>query len=98
MNNQFTISSRTVYTIHSAHGKIECEGLKGLESHVEATLGAFIDRMHSDHTGNFIKDKMRDFDYIAKNAEDLKVILALRDAVEGIKNPKPDCECDDDDR
>lgn len=98
MNNEFNITSRIVYTIESAHGKIECEGIKGLESHAEATLGAFIDRMHSDHTGNFIKDKMRDFDYITKNAEDLKVILALRDAVEEIKNPKPDCECGDYDR
>lgn len=98
MNNEFNISSRIIYTIESAHGKIECEGIKGLESHVEATLGAFIDRMHSDHTGNLIKDKMRDFDYITKNAEDLKTILALRDSVEEIKNPKPYCECDDDDR
>ena len=98
MSNQFTISSRIVYTIESAHGNIECEGLKGLESHVDDTLGAFIDRMHSDHTGNFIKDKIRDFEYIAKHAEDLKVILALREAVEEIKNPKTDCECNDDDR
>lgn len=94
---KFTISSETIYTIKSAHGVIECKGYAKLKEHGENLLGAFIDRMHSDHTGNFIRDKMKSHTFIMENSADLKTIFALQDAIASLNpdNDKRDHDCGD---
>ena len=93
---KFTIEQQVIYTIKSAHGVIECKGLKALESHVENTLGAFIDRLHDNHTGLRHKDMLADYDFLLKHRADLETIYSMIDAVEAIKTPPaPDHACDD---
>ena len=98
---KFTIESETIYTIKSAHGVIECKGYAKLKEHGENVLGAFVDRLHSDHTGNFISDKMKTHDFITRNRADLETIFALQDAIWNLQ-PLPardhcdgDCNCPD---
>lgn len=41
--DNFTIKSKVVYTIKGAQGETECNGLKGLEDHIDDLLGAYLD-------------------------------------------------------
>lgn len=93
---KFSISSETIYTIKSAHGVIECKGYAKLKEHGENLLGAFVDRLHSDHTGNFIRDKMKSHSFILENRTDLETIFALQDAIVSLNpdNVKRDHDCD----
>lgn len=92
----FSISSETTYTIKSDHGVIECKGYAKLKQHGEDVLGAFVDRMHTDHTGNLFRDKMKDHTFIMENRADLETIFALQDAIASINpdNVKRDHDCD----
>lgn len=94
---KFSISSETIYTIKSAHGVIECEGYAKLKQHGEDVLGAFVDRMHTDHTGNLFRDKMKDHTFIMENRADLETIFALQDAIASLNpdNAKRDHDCGD---
>lgn len=92
----FNLSAVTVYTLKSAHGTIELKGDKALRDHGQDLLGAFVDRLHSDHTGHCIKDKLRTFDYITKHRQDLETIFAIQDAITEQLTPAPCCNCDDD--
>lgn len=93
----FSISSETIYTIKSAHGVIECKGYAKLKQHGEDVLGAFVDRMHTDHTGNLFRDKMKDHTFIMENRADLETIFALQDAIASLNpdNVKRDHDCGD---
>lgn len=92
---KFTLSAVTVYTIQSAHGVIELKGDKALREHGENLLGAFVDRLHSDHTGHHIRDKQRSFEYLEKHRQDLETIFAIQDAINEQLTPIT-CHCDDD--
>lgn len=94
---KFSISSETIYTIKSAHGVIECKGYAKLKQHGEDVLGAFVDRMHTDHTGNLFRDKMKDHTFIMENRADLETIFALQDAIASLNpdNAKRDHDCGD---
>lgn len=92
---KFTLSAVTVYTIKSAHGVIELKGDKALQEHGENLLGAFVDRLHGDHTGHYTKDKMRSFDFLTKHRQDLETIFAIQDAIKEQLTPIT-CHCDDD--
>lgn len=78
---KFTIESVVVYTIESKHGNIEIKGYDKLKQHGEDVLGAFVDGLHSNHTGNLFKDKQRTFDYITEHRQDLETIFAMQDAI-----------------
>ena len=94
---KFAITSETTYTIKSAHGVIECKGYDKLKEHGENLLGAFVDRMHGDHTGNYIRDKMKSHTFLMDNRADLETIFALQDAIASINpdNVKRDHDCGD---
>lgn len=94
---KFSISSETIYTIKSAHGVIECKAYAKLKQHGEDVLGAFVDRMHTDHTGNLFRDKMKDHTFIMENRADLETIFALQDAIASLNpdNAKRDHDCGD---
>jgi len=94
---KFSIEAVTIYTIKSAHGVIECKGYDKLKEHGESILGEFIDRMHSDHGGNYIRDKMKDHAFIMQHRADLETIFALQDAIAHLDpvNNKPDHDCGD---
>lgn len=93
---KFSIEAVTIYTIKSAHGVIECKGYAKLKEYGENLLGAFVDRLHSNHTGNFIRDKMKDHTFIMENRADLETIFALQDAIASLNpdNVKRDHDCD----
>lgn len=96
-SEKFEITQNVIYTIKSAHGNIECKGLKNLEAHVGNTLGAFVDRMTSERnatSGNIIKSRLFDHKFLIDNRSELETIYAMLDAVAAIKNPPshtPDC-------
>ncbi len=93
----FLSSSETIYTIKSAHGVIECKGYANLKQHGEDVLGAFVDRMHTDHTGNPIRDKMKSHTFIMEHRADLETIFALQDEIANLNpdNVKCDHDCND---
>lgn len=93
---KFSISSETIYTIKSAHGVIECKGYAKLKQHGEDVLGAFVDRMHTDHTGNLFRDKMKDHTFIMDHRADLETIFALQDAIARLNPDNVKCEDDND--
>lgn len=98
MNNHkseaFTIESEVVYTIKSKHGTIEIKGYEKLKEHGENLLGAFVDNLHSRHTGNYLKDKQKTFNFLNENRRYLETIFALQDAIFNLE-PRPDAElCD----
>lgn len=78
---KFTINSVVVYTVKSKHGDIEIKGYEKLKQHGDDVLGAFVDGLHSNHTGNLFRDKQRTFDYIAEHRQDLETIFAMQDAI-----------------
>ena len=96
-SENFTISHETIYSIKSAHGVIECKGYAKLKEHGENLLGAFVDRLHGDHTGNIIRDKMKTHSFLAENRADLETIFALQDAISKLDpaNSKRDHDCGD---
>lgn len=102
MKEQFTIESVTVYTLKSAHGVQEFKGYDKLKEHGENVLGAFVDRLTSENTGHYTKDKMRNFEFIMNNRQDLETVFALQDAIKALAPvPAPgrcsgiDCDCPD---
>lgn len=90
---KFKIDQVVTYTIKSNHGAIECKGLKGLESHIESVLGAFVDKMTGNRTGNTIKGRLQDHQFLLDNRQELETIFAMYDAVTEIKTP-PDLNHD----
>lgn len=93
---KFSIEAVTIYTIKSAHGVIECKGYAKLKEYGENLLGAFVDRLHSNHTGNFIRDKMKDHTFIMESRADLETIFALQDAIASLNPDNVKCEDDND--
>lgn len=88
MNEQFKITSKTVYTIDSKHGRIDCIGIEGLQEHCDNVLGAFIDNMYSsyNYSGMISKDKLMTHEFIMKNKDELQTILVLQDSINQIKS------------
>lgn len=84
--DNFTIKSKVVYTIESAHGVKECNGLKGLEDHIDELLGAYIDRMESIRTGLLSRDKLNIHDFMMGSYDELQTIFALKDEVQEIRD------------
>lgn len=93
---KFSILAVTVYTLKSAHGVIELKGDKALREHGENLLGAFVDRLTGENTGNMFKDKQRNFDFIMKHRQELETIFAIQDAIKETLTPAPCCNCDND--
>lgn len=81
----FTIKSKVVYTIHSAHGETQCDGLKGLEDHIDDLLGAYIDRIDDIRTGLRSSDKLKIHDFMMGSYDELQTIFALKDEVQEIR-------------
>lgn len=92
---KFTLSAVTVYTLKSAHGVIELKGDAALREHGENLLGAFVDRMTSENTGNLFRDKQRNFDFIMGGRQELETIFAIQDAINEQLTPITG-HCDDD--
>lgn len=99
---KFTVETAVIYTLKSEHGVQEFKGWDSLHEHGENTLGAFVDRMHSDFTGNLFRDKQRSFEFLMKNRQDLETIFAMHDRIQALQ-PRPapvhcsgeDCNCPD---
>jgi len=93
---KFSLSAVTVYTIKSDHGVIELKGDKALREHSENMLGAFVDRLTGENTGNLFKDKQLNFDFLMKNRQELETIYAIQDTIKDTLTPAPCCNCVDD--
>lgn len=83
--DNFTIKSKVVYTIKSAHGETECDGLKGLETHIDDLLGAYIDRIESIRTGLRSRDMLKIHDFMMGSYDELQTIFALKDKAQEIR-------------
>lgn len=88
----FKITPRTVYTIQSRHGAIECDGIDGLQAHIDNTIGALVDCMMAGYTGLLQRDKIKAFEYIKANIPAFQTALALADAVEDMRREIEDQE------
>lgn len=99
---KFTLSSEVVYTIKSAHGVQSFTGHDKLKEHGENLLGAFVDRLTGENTGNLFRDKQRNFEFLMNNRQELETIFAIQDAIHA-QRPAPlpghcngiDCNCPD---
>lgn len=84
--DNFTIKSKVVYTIQSAHGETQCDGLKGLETHIDDLLGAYIDRIDDIRTGLRLSDKSKIHDFMMGSYDELQTIFALKDKAQEIRD------------
>lgn len=99
---KFVIDSEIIYTIKSAEGEIKITGYEKLKEHGENILGAFVDRLTSENTGNLFRDKQRNFDFLMKGRQELETIFAIQDAISNLQ-PRAvtefcngeDCNCPD---
>lgn len=96
--DNFTIKSKIVYTIQSAHGETQCNGLKGLEEHIDGLLGAYLDRIENIRTGLLSRDKLKIHDFMMGSYDELQTIFALKDKAQEIREDlkrasENSCDC-----
>lgn len=92
---KFSIESKVVYTIKTVDGDFEAVGSKGLEAYCENIMGAFIDRMSANRSGNPIRAAQSDFEFLIKHRADLELIYSVMDQVSTITKPvsvPPSCD------
>ena len=93
---KFTVQKKEVYTIKTVDGDFEVIGTKGLQDYCDNIMGAFVDRMSANRSGNPIRAKQQDHEFLMNNREDLETIFEMQDHIKSlIAPPAKEIDCND---